>query len=136
MDDNPTYHRGNRERHASEIGVLGELIARDYFTAHGFVIEHAAPLLSDKPESSPDLIVHGYRMDVKTIREDAPDLLVNELAHKKSKAITHYWFVKLLGPGLAQHISCPYAEVSGWPVKWCKFSNAYWKRLWEWKDRQ
>ena len=72
---------------------------------------------------------------MKTINDNAPNLLVNENAHNNCKGVTHYWFVK---PHLtydnrplvsADYWIFSYDEVSDWGIKFCKYTNAYYKNI-------
>jgi len=128
MKQNPGFDRGERGEYASVIGILGELLARYYLTRAG-VPFIAAPLISSGPKPEADIRFQGWDIDVKSIRQDAPDLLVNLDGHRKDKAISHYWFFHLLDDCVAEHMVFPYQEVSNWQVKFCKYSDAYYLPL-------
>ena len=119
---------GDRGDYAGVIGILGELLARYYLTraAVPFI---AAPLISSGPKPEADIRFQGWDIDVKSIRQDAPDLLVNLDGHRKEKGISHYWFFHLLDDCLAEHMVYSYEEVSNWQVKFCKYSDAYYLPL-------
>jgi hypothetical protein len=127
MQENPGYRRGDREDYASEIGILGELIAR-FFLVEKKIDFRAAPLVARVPLSKEDVSIGGQTFDVKTVREDAPDLLVNVSAHAKNKC-DFYWFIRLVDQGTAEHFVFSSKEVSSWPVKSCKYTDAHYRLI-------
>ena len=82
------FKRGDRSEYVNILGVKGELIYSYYLQSKG-IKHNTAKLLSNRPVSSWDIKIKGInkKIDVKTIRTDAPDLLVNKEAHLKTKDI-------------------------------------------------
>lgn len=134
MEKHPEYQRGDKGGVVNQLGISGELIAQCFLSLNGINYD-GAPLLSDKPESEPDIITKtGCRIDVKAVSEGGWDFLVNKDAHlKKEKNITHYLFVKQVGT-TAKYRIFTYEEVSGWKIKNVKYSDAYYleidEKLW------
>ncbi len=123
------FKRGDRSEQVNILGVRGELIALHCIhTATGKRCGFA-DLLSPRPLGVPDITLGDKKYDVKTIRSDAPDLLVNKEAHAKTKGITHYWFIQPTGEGQARYWVFEYGEVSQWPTKNCHYSDAHYKPL-------
>jgi hypothetical protein len=120
------HDRGKLNEKSDEGGVLGELVGRHYVCCKG--LEHkCAPLISlDGPVSRPDITVGSCTIDCKLVR-DQPDCLVNVDAHNDpKKKVSHYLFVKLTaGQCSADIFMASHAEVSKWPKKWCKYSDAH-----------
>ena len=118
------FRRGDRNSEVNRLGLRGELIAQ-YVCHQNNQAFDAAPLLSIRPIGEPDIIVGKFRFDVKTVRSDAPDLLVNEEAHAKAaKGITHYWFFQQTSGTCAKYWIFPYRAVTEWRMKNVKYSNA------------
>lgn len=121
----PRFKRGEHSGFVDILGIRGELIAQHIAFACGYKYI-AAPLLSIRPEKMPDLVISDAKIDVKAIREDAPDLLVNAEAHRKQRGIvTHYQFVQCFANCIARYWIHSFAEVDQWPVKNCKYSDAH-----------
>ena len=125
------FKRGGRSEYVNILGVKGELIFSHHLHAQN--VEHVVnSLLENSPINSWDIkIKDNFFIDVKTIRTDAPDLLVNESAHKKDKGITHYVFIQLLEQTKARYWVYSKSEVDQWEIKNCKYSNAYFKPITE-----
>lgn len=114
---NPKYRRGEMESPLDALGILGELVARNYCVVMN-IPYRAAPLVALNPVRRPDLIIGNFSIDVKTSRPDAADLLVNRDAHlDRDKQISHYWFVKPVETTLALASFVSVAEVDQWNVK-------------------
>lgn len=125
----PEYKRGNLSDQVNIVGIRGELIASHHLTCIG-VPHEAARLVADSPIYEPDIVTEKHRIDVKAIRPDAPDLLVNFKAHsKKAGKITHYWFIRCITRDTAQHWIFSYATVSKWAVKKVGYTDAYYVPL-------
>lgn len=123
------FKRGERSEFVNILGVKGELIMQHHLHATGKKFT-SVDLLSPRPISEPDIICGGSRIDVKTIRSDAPDLLVNKDAHEKAgKGITHYCFVRCVKPGLASYWVYTWQDVNKWEIKNVKYSDAYYLPL-------
>jgi len=122
------FKRGERSEHVNVLGVKGELIAQ-YFLFTRRSLYTATKLLAQKPLAEPDITVGDKKFDVKAIRTDAPDLLVNAVAHAKAKGITDYWFVQCFDGNRARFWFYTHAEVSEWPQKDCKYSMAHYRTI-------
>src|SRR5262245_49807582 len=85
--------RGDREGSAAWHGAMGEILIRYFLKMRGIQFQ-AARMLELHPVVGPDIWINDESYDVKTIREDAPDFLVNVTAHEKAKA-DNYIFVRL-----------------------------------------
>ncbi len=131
---NPKYKRGERSEFVNILGIKGELIVQEFLFQNGIQFRYSE-ILSNKPVGSADIYIgDAIRIDVKTIRDDAPDLLVNEEAHRKEKNITHYWFVQPYAHNNKSLTSAGYwiftkEEVDEWEVKLVKYTNAYYKEI-------
>ena len=131
---NPKYKRGDRSEFVNILGIKGELIVQNFLFQNNIQFDYSE-ILSNKPVGSADIYIgNDIRIDVKTIRDDAPDLLVNEEAHNKEKNITHYWFVQ---PYVHNNKSLTCAgywifskeNVDKWEVKPVKYTDAYYKEI-------
>lgn len=119
------FKRGDRGGEVNRLGMRGELIARFICHKNNYPFQ-APPLLSENPVSGADLIYGEYRFDIKTIRSDAPDLLVNQEAHvNPKKDITHYWFFQQQDSDVALYWIYSHEEVSSWSIKNVRYSDAY-----------
>jgi len=132
---NSKYKRGELSEFVNILGVKGELIIQHFLHSKDVVFRFS-DILAQTPQGSADIYIGDtHRIDVKTINDGAPDLLVNEEAHNKGKNITHYWFVRphtdASGKPLtsADYWIFTYDEVSEWKVKNVKYSNAYYMEL-------
>ena len=120
-------YRGDREHEISKRGILGELIARDYLALRPIKFS-AAPLVDVVPHPTADLVVNECRdlIDVKTVKEDGPDFLVNHPAHNnKDKSCDYYWFVKLERNFEASHYLISSSDVDSWEIVKFTFTKAY-----------
>ena len=126
----PRYDRGEKNQHVDTLGILGELIAMEYLTQKNYEFT-AAQLLDYKPSKNPDLIIKEKRIDVKTSRKSEYEtLLVNEEAHNKGlNKIDLYWFVYILNDNTAEFRFVNYNEVSKWPCKLMKYTNAFYTKI-------
>lgn len=122
------FKRGNRSEYVNILGIKGELIMQHYLFANNHEYT-AADFLGGGPQKIPDIVVNGCRVDVKTIRTDAPDLLVSVAAHKKGRDISHYCFVQCTDDTTARFWYFSYADVSSWPVKNCKYTDSHYKPI-------
>lgn len=133
-ESNDRFKRGERSEFVNILGIKGELIFAYYLFTKGKKYQ-MNKILDSRPIQSYDITVEGEDaisyLDVKTIRSDAPDLLVNEEAHKKSKGITDYAFLQITGLNTARAWICNISEVSTWKIKNVKYSNAYFKTITE-----
>lgn len=125
----PEYKRGDRSESVNVLGVFGELVFAQYLHQKGLTEFEQAELLQPSPVIAPDFIVNGLRIDVKTIRPDAPDLLVNVDAHLKKSDIDRYVFIQDNNDSTAKMWSFGYNTVSKWPVKNVRYSNAHFKKI-------
>lgn len=121
----PQYKRGDRSEEVNILGLKGELIFSHFL--HSQNVEHELnKLLDNKPVSSWDIKIGSkHFIDVKTIRTDSADFLVNEGAHRKNKGITHYAFVQIQTDQSAKYWVFSKSQVDNWEVKNVKYSNAY-----------
>jgi hypothetical protein len=136
-EKNDKFKRGEQSEFVNILGIKGELIVQEFLFQNN-VPYTSGVLLSDKPQGSSDVnIGKEFRIDVKAIRPESPDLLVNKEAHEKNKNITHYWFVQPLVDELhkdrplntANYWIFTKEEVDNWDVKNVKFSDAYYKEI-------
>ena len=110
------------------LGAQGELAYAYFLTTQGVKFE-MPELVSDRPIHAADIIAWGRNIDVKTVRPDAKELLVNEEAHLKNKGIHIYIFVQFLAGNKARSWAYYYNEVSNWPVDFKGFTNAYYESI-------
>lgn len=126
--NSPSYKRGEHTEFVNILGVKGELIFSNYL--HQNNIDHClGTLLSHSPLVTCDMIVNGKRIDIKTIRADAQDLLVNKQAHEKLKGIDTYVFVQVQDNNKAQYWVHKYGEINDWKIKNVGYSDAYYKSI-------
>lgn len=123
MRNNGKFARGDREEHASYVGILGEMCTR-YLLSLRRINYKTTPMIDLKPLSEPDIWIEDEGFDIKTIREDGWDFLVNVDAHQKHKA-DNYCFVRLEPRRLATLRTETWETVNKWPIKNCKFTDAY-----------
>lgn len=129
---NARFKRGDRSKHVNVIGIRGELIAQHLLFMQNVPFE-SVELLSDKPVKACDIKTPNARIDVKMVRTDAPDLLVNKEAHNKKKAVDYYLFIQQLTDTTARYWIYTYDDVSRWAIKNVKYSDAYYLSLQEGK---
>lgn len=120
--------RGDKTETVNPLGVLAEMVAQYVFYANQ--IEYrGAPLLADQPVTEGDIQAGPYIFDVKGVRTDGWDLLVNEDVHNnEKKRITHYIHIQAIG-GIASYWINSHAEVCSWRVKKVLYTNAYYKPI-------
>ena len=119
--------RGNDEKKISYLGILGELVAREYLTDKNISFQ-AAKLVDLNPVPEPDIVLYdGMRLDVKGVKTHSTQFFVNYKAHQNSEKICDfYWFVKFCDEvGVAEHYTVRYEDVFGWEVKKLKYTEAY-----------
>lgn len=133
---NPKYKRGDRSEFVNILGIKGELIVQHFLFQNQIQFSYS-DILASKPVGTADIqISNEIRIDVKTINDGAPDLLVNDEAHRKEKNITHYWFVQPYvndnnGKSLTVAGYWIYSkeEVDDWDIKSVKYTDAYYKEI-------
>lgn len=131
-EKNGKYKRGEKGEFVNIMGVKGELIVQNFLFQQDIKFKYGE-ILSNKPVGGADIYIgDDIRIDVKTLNDGAEHLLVNEEAHKKTKNITHYWFIQPLindnnGKSLtsAAYWIYTYDEVDNWEIKDVKYSYAY-----------
>ena len=123
-ENHSIYKRGEMGEFVDIIGVKGELIF-SYFLQKNDIDHQTSRLLSNNPVISCDIIVGGKNIDVKTLRADATDLLVNKQAHEKNKNIDSYVFIQLIDDKVAKYWIFKHEEVDSWESKKCGYSDAY-----------
>jgi len=127
-EDNDSFKRGDRSEYVNILGVKGEMIFSYYLQSIN--IPHTTnKLLSNTPISDYDIIVGKKKIDIKTIRTDAPDLLVNKDAHNKNKNIDTYVFIQPISKNTVKYWIFKYDEVNTWEIKNVKYSDAYYKEI-------
>lgn len=107
------------------LGVLGELAGLHYCTV--FEVPYTNFNLSIGVAREPDCILWGnYRVNIKAIRPDAPDLLVSRSAFRsKGEECDGYWFMRFSEQrGRVQHFHYSTQTVSTWPIKNVRYSDA------------
>jgi len=118
------FKRGGQSEYVNILGVQGELIFSYFLHSKG--VQHKMNrLLSNKPVASCDIVMNGKRVDVKTIRTDSNNLLVNKEAHHKNKGVDTYVFIKILDGHRAIFWIFPHADISQWKVMNPGYSEAY-----------
>ena len=120
-------YRGDKEKQISYLGILGELVARQFLIDKkiDFV---AAKLVDFKPVPEPDIVLSdGMRLDVKGVNNYSTQFYVNYKAHQNSEKICDfYWFVKFSQEdGCASHYTVSYEDVFSWEVKELTYTKAY-----------
>ena len=119
--------RGDKEIAISYLGILAELVARDYLTDKNISFQ-AAKLVDFIPVPEPDIVLYdGMRLDVKGVKTNSTQFFVNYKAHQNSEKICDfYWFVKFCAErGFAEHYTVRYEDVFGWEVKQLRYTKAY-----------
>jgi len=118
------YRRGKQSLDVYRLGYLGELIVRHWLVEKNYPFE-SSPLFATKNYIAPDLIVGGKGVDVKTVPQYARELQVNEKAHKKSKGVSQYAFVKPTGMQTANLWWVTHDEVSAWELVTSTYTPLY-----------
>lgn len=127
------FKRGDRSEFVNILGIRGELIFQHFLHQQGVPFSSCA-MLDNRPVSSYDLRIDNgktYCLDIKTIRTDAPDLLVNAEAHQKAaaKSITHYVFIQITEPQQARYWIYTVDQVGSWDKKKVGYSEAHYLPL-------
>lgn len=123
--DNPKFKRGDRSEFVNILGVKGELIVQNFLFNEGIDYK-SVKLIAAKPVIGADIFIGDkIKIDVKTIRDDAPDLLVNKEAHEKGKGITHYWFIQPTITGQCNYWIFKFEDINEWKIKNLTFSDGY-----------
>jgi len=133
---NPKYKRGDLSEFVNILGIKGELAVQNFLFQNDISFRYSE-ILSNKPVGSADIFIgEDLRIDVKAIKDGAPDLLVNKDAHEKNKNITHYWFVQpLMNPNngtdttTANYWIFTKEDVDSWEIKSVKYTDAYYKEI-------
>lgn len=91
--------RGSREHEISKLGILGELIARDYLSLRPINFK-CAKLIDVKPVVEPDIILTDVakfaNLDVKCVKLGGKYFNVNyDAFNNENKKVDVYWFVRL-----------------------------------------
>lgn len=127
-EQNPRFKRGDQTESVNILGVRGELIFSYYL--HSLNKSHTmVKLLSHKPIASCDIVIGDRKIDVKTVRPYAVDLLVNVEAHKKKRDVNAYVFVKPGGNCTAQFWMFDRKQIDSWPIKDANYSDAYYRKI-------
>lgn len=127
-------YRGSREHELSKLGILGELIARDYLSLRPIKFK-CARLVDFKPLVEPDIVltdVKNYnKIDVKCAKEEAKDFYINyDAFNNPEKNIDVYWFVKLERNFEASHYLIKDVEVANnWEVKDTTYTKVYTSKI-------
>ena len=134
-EKNPKYKRGELSEVVNILGIKGELIVQNFLFQQKVNFTYSE-ILSSKPVGSADVFIGNHKIDVKSINDGAPDLLVNKEAHEKNKNITHYWFIQPLvndnnnkPTTTANYWIFTKEEVDNWKIKKVKFTHAYYKEI-------
>jgi len=111
--------RGDDESRIQQLGIMGELIARDYcynnFDSNEFKFE---PLIEKDVIALPDLTWNDKKIDIKAVDEKTFEFRMNCNSYNNSnKKVKGYWFVKLRPNCTANHFIVPYNVISDWEVK-------------------
>tara|TARA_R100000458_G_scaffold42263_1_gene40106 strand:+ start:3903 stop:4415 length:513 start_codon:yes stop_codon:yes gene_type:complete len=120
-------HRGKDEEAISYLGILAEMVARNFLIVGE--VEHTAALLVDlKPVVEPDIVLFdGKTIDVKGVKPYSKRFYVNKKAHDNiDKKCDFYWFVLLMNFEVAaEHYIISHKKVSEWKVEKLKYTDAY-----------
>ena len=126
-------YRGDREHKISMLGILSELIARNYFEESELNIE-VAKLVEANPIVGADIIIDElgtkYLIDVKGVKKDSKKLRINYKAHNNPrKKITHYLFIIPLTRSKAKMLWINYDQVSEWKETDSTYTKVYEKEI-------
>lgn len=130
-EDVERFKRGELSELVNILGVKGELIAQHYLFTNN-IKYRSAKLIDARPVKYADIYIDNIFIDVKSIRTDATDLLVNKEAHENSdKLTTHYWFMQPLelDSATANFWFYSYEDVEKWNIKNVKYTDAYFMPL-------
>tara|TARA_Y100000361_G_scaffold145167_1_gene154038 strand:+ start:3265 stop:3765 length:501 start_codon:yes stop_codon:yes gene_type:complete len=128
-NENTDKYRGEQELEISTLGILGELVARDYLLSRD--IKHEAARLVDlQPVVGPDIITYNdSKIDVKGVKEYGDRFYINYDAHRNSnKECDFYWFVKInkqYDYPAAKHFIVSSKEVNKWNVEQLRYTKAF-----------
>jgi len=126
-------YRGDREHKISMLGILAELIARNYFEESDLNIE-VAKLVEANPIVGADIIIDElgtkYLIDVKGVKKDSKKLRINYKAHNNPrKKITQYLFIIPLTRSKAKILWINYDQVSKWKITDSTYTKVYEKEI-------
>ena len=126
-------YRGDREHKISMLGILAELIARNYFEESDLNIE-VAKLVEANPIVGADIIIDElgtkYLIDVKGVKKDSNKLRINYKAHNNPrKKITQYLFIIPLTRSKAKILWINYDQVSKWKITDSTYTKVYEKEI-------
>lgn len=118
----------DRRRKGNVLGIKGELIFMGHLTNKGYKYSYSR-LLDSSPVYKADITCNGVGVDIKTIRADGWDLLVNEKSHNNEKGIVSYVFIQIFTEDMARYWIFNHSSVSKWKIKKCGLSRAYYLPL-------
>ncbi len=128
-EDNKYFDRGGKNLLLSIVGVKAELIFFTHLWANGIVFKECE-ILSDNYAADYDVyIADNCKIDVKGLRKDDREFMVNERIHKRKTMITHYAFVQEVEEQKARYWIFPYEVVSQWELRMMTYTNAYCKEI-------
>lgn len=122
-----SFDRGEKNVFVDVLGIKAELIAEHFLFMNG--VEFTSPNLIDiKPVIAADICIgEKIKIDVKGVRGDSYELMVNERAHTKKEDVTHYWFIQPFQEGKASYWIVKEKVVDNWKVRFAGHTNAYYK---------
>lgn len=119
------YSRGDQAEAIDILGIKGELVVQHFLFSKNIPFT-SSKILDDKPIANADIVLGDkIRIDVKAVHSGSSRLLVNEVAHKKAKNITHYWFIKPIENGKVKYWIFKHEEIDEWSLIDSKFTSAY-----------
>jgi len=122
--------RGNQEHSISQLGILGELIAR-YIMDSKKMNYTEAPLIDLNPVVEADIVIHNdfgddFFVDVKGVKSDAKHLRVNYNSHNNPrKNVTHYLFIQTIDSTEARYCWATRKVVDVWDVEKSTYTDCY-----------
>jgi hypothetical protein len=126
------YYRGDDEHQISKIGILAELIARNFISEKNFDTRvRFAKMIDIKPVQTPDAELFTgekkTKFDIKGVGIRNKMFAVNYKSHNnEKKKVDMYWFIHIdMHNSFAKHIFFKYDDVSNWEVKKLKYTEAY-----------
>ena len=122
-------YRGDKEIEISTLGILGELVARDYLLSNNISHEPAS-LIDLQPVVGPDIVMDdGKKIDVKGVKEYGDKFYINYNAHRNhNKVCDYYWFVKLTKEfeyPAARHYLVSSEDVNSWKIEQLRYTKAF-----------
>ncbi len=96
-------------------GSLAEIVVRQWLEAQGVIT--ASALVSDRPDKQADLVLNGYRIEVKSSRPGYNALAINQEQHLTRTPPANYYLPCLFdaaGESIAIMSLVPHREVSDW----------------------